>query len=234
MKKVTWKRTMAYLIDIILIYLVVSMFSNIEAINPTFEEYDKATSEYVELYEDYMSAATKNASGLEELATEVTNKSYDVARYGYTITIMGLIVSALYFIVFEFYNKGQTIGKKLMKIKVVNDNNERPSFVQCLIRSSIKYNILLGSSILLGIACLILLLVGSKSAYFEYSAWIQSVDFSIAAVSLILIMFRKDGKGLNDMLAHTSVISAVKEKDEIKEANYTEKETEKEDKKKVK
>lgn len=234
MKKVTVKRVAAFLIDIIFIYLIVSLFSNIEVLNPHYKEYEKATNEYIELYEDYTTAIKNNASGQEEIVAQVTEKSYEVSKYGYTVTIIGLVVSTLYFVVFEYFNKGQTVGKKLLKIKVTNDEGKRPTFAQCLIRSSLKYNIILGGSIALGIINVLVLILGSKSVYLQYTPWIQSVDFSIAAVSLLFMMFRKDGKGLHDMLAHTNVLSTMSEVSDVKEANYTENQSENKDNEKEK
>ena len=44
MEKVTGKRVSAYLIDIIIIYLVVVLFSSIEILNPSAKKYENYLS----------------------------------------------------------------------------------------------------------------------------------------------------------------------------------------------
>jgi uncharacterized RDD family membrane protein YckC len=48
----------------------------------------------------------------------------------------------VYFIVFQYLNKGQTIGKKLLKIKLVNEDKKEISLKQILIRGIMIYSIL--------------------------------------------------------------------------------------------
>ena len=221
MEKVTGKRVFAYIIDVIIIYMIVALFSSIEAINPMSKEYDRAATAYSDLYTDYMQAIQSNASELEILETELTSLNYDISYFGAPIIIVGIVASILYFIVFEYFNKGQTIGKKLMKIKVVSKEKGKPSFVQIACRSLIKYNILTGSSIIVGTVILILLGLASKEVYIKYAVIIQSLDMAFAAGSLICMMFKKDGRGLHDIISET-LVCKVEGNSAVKEAEYVE------------
>jgi uncharacterized RDD family membrane protein YckC len=232
MGKITGKRVSAYLIDIIIIYLIVALFSSIEILNPSAKKYEKAQKEYTNLYSEYMLAVQNGSSGLEETERQLTNINYDLSKYGASIIIVGLAASILYFVVFEYYNKGQTIGKKILKIKVLTNDNKRPSFKKIASRSIIKYNLLTGSSIIVGVIVLLLLGFTSKSFYIKYAIIIQSFDMAFAGATLLFMMFRKDGKGLHDIISGTQVCK-VETAESIKEAEYIENEVKEEAPKKI-
>lgn len=232
MEKVTGKRVSAYLIDIIIIYLVVLLFSSIEILNPSAKKYEEATSEYSTLYSEYMLAVQNGSSGLEETESQLTNINYDISYYGASIIIVGIVASTLYFVVFEYFNKGQTIGKKILKIRVVTKDNKKPNFAKIASRSLIKYNILTGSSILIGVVVLLLLGFTSKAFYIKYAIIIQSFDMAFAGATLLFMMFRKDGKGLHDIISGTQVCK-VETAESIKEAEYIENEVKEEAPKKI-
>ena len=50
----TLKRICAYLIDSIIIFAIITLFSKIEILNPNTKEYNEAINQYYEVYEDYM------------------------------------------------------------------------------------------------------------------------------------------------------------------------------------
>ena len=227
MKKVTGKRVIAYLIDIIIVYLIVSLFSGIDGLNPTAKEYNNAYEEYTQVYRQYTEAIQHGASELQVIEDQLTEISYYVTLYGATITLINIVCSIIYFIVFAYYNKGQTLGMKLLKIKLVSEDKKKLTFLQVMSRSLLIYSIFTGT------ASFILLELASKATFLKYSVSIQALDIAIVAVSLIMMMFRKDGKGVHDMFANTLVVSSVEPKEDVKEAEYTE-EVKKEPKKQIK
>ena len=48
MKKPTLRRIGAYIVDIIVITMISSMFVRIEFLNPKYDEYEKAYNEYID------------------------------------------------------------------------------------------------------------------------------------------------------------------------------------------
>lgn len=232
MEKVTGKRVSAYLIDILIIYLIVALFSGIEILNPTAKEYEKARSEYTTVYNDYTLAIQNGSSELDEIEKQITDINYDLSKYGISIIIIGLAASVLYFVAFEYYNKGQTIGKKILKIRVVTNDNKRPSLGKIAARSIIKYNVLTGSSIFIGVIVVLLLGLTTKAFFVKYSIIIQSFDMTFACATFLLMLFRKDGKGIHDIISGTQVCK-VETNESIKEAEYIEKDAKEETPKKI-
>ena len=57
-----------------------------------------------------------------------------------TQAIQSPIAFLLYYLLLEYYNNGQTVGKKFSKTKVVNLKGEKPSFKAIFIRSLLRFN----------------------------------------------------------------------------------------------
>ena len=205
-KKPTSKRILAYLVDGVIISIIVSLFSSISFLNPYMEEYE-------DLYEDYQEYVMDMNDPMD-LLNDVTVKdyTYQLSKYGIYMSITSLVVSFLYFGIFQYYNKGQTVGKAIFKIKVVSNNDNKLSLVQVIIRSAF-INSLLTSSLLI-MATLFL----SKSVFLDADLVIEYLDMAILFISAGMIIYRNDGLGLHDMIAHTKVVFA----DEVLETNVKE------------
>ena len=96
--------------------------------------------------------------------------------------------------------KGQTLGKKLLKIKVVNDNGERPSIWNMVIRGLLIYGIVTTLYSTISINFL-------DMEKFNYSvSVISAIESMIIIVSILMMLYKKDGRGLHDIIAKTNVI----------------------------
>ena len=114
--------------------------------------------------------------------------------------IVEVVVIILYYVVFQCYNKGQTIGKKLMHIKVVSNNGDELNINNYIMRSIIV------NSLLINIVLIGLVLFTSKEIYFYTSYILQGIQSVLVIVSAFMMMYKKDGRGIQDYLAHTKVI----------------------------
>ena len=54
--------------------------------------------------------------------------NYYVSKYSIKVNIIGIVLSILYFGVFEWYKKGKTIGKMVMRVKTVPNNPDSTSY----------------------------------------------------------------------------------------------------------
>ena len=123
----------------------------------------------------------------------------------------------LYFGLFQYYNKGQTIGKKLMKIKVVSNDGKKLKLSQVIIR------MLIINSVLTSVILISLISFESKGLYISTSKYINMIDATLVSASIIMIMFKNDGRGLHDLLANTKVVYVNNSSEVIKEAKIIEK-----------
>lgn len=209
MKKPTLRRIGAYIVDIIVITMISSMFVRIEFLNPKYDEYEKAYNEYI----DFTSEVINNPEKVND--SNFNDITYNLSKTGLATSIITLVVTTLYFVGFQYINRGQTLGKKLFKIQVVDSENKKLKFYQVLVRA------LLIDKIATNAISAVLISTLSKNAYLTGSQYVELVDMAIMAASFILIMFREDGKGLHDMIAGTKVVfeSEVNEEEsKVKEA----------------
>ena len=186
-------RLIAYIIDIFLISLVCS---GILFFVPRNENYQKYVKEYKQIQTDFIS---------EKITyDEYFNKSIDVVYdidYSNVLPMIleiGLII--LYFVVFQFYNKGQTFGKRLMKLRVVSVKDKELTLNQMAYRS------LIINSIFINLLILGSLLFLGREYYYYASVSLQFLAGVIILTTLVMVLFRKDGRGLHDVIAGTKVI----------------------------
>ena len=96
---------------------------------------------------------------------------------------------------------GQTIGKKIMKIRVVNKDNSNVGHGILIFRTAVIYGVIES------IISLIILQFISSNMYLYVITPLEFLQYAFVLISLFMIMFRKDGKGLHDILFKTKVVS---------------------------
>src|SRR5574344_2302253 len=146
MIKCTGKRIAAYILDMLFVLIIAGMFAKIELINPTQKEYNEALEKYNEKYTLYLKERTNNDYNTSSSqVSEQLNKTYEVTdkeldELGYEVEkqslpskIILIVCSILYFAVFQFYNKGQTLGKVIMKIHLISEDKKKLSIWQTII-----------------------------------------------------------------------------------------------------
>ncbi len=188
-----YKRIIAYLIDCFILFVVLTILG---LVIPTFGNINEINNEL----EEVLNNAT-NITNDEDVANEqiekLNNLSYDLAKATYLTTVVGIVVYILYFVVYQARNNGQTLGKKLMKIRVVKNDGTVPDINTLIKRCLIPYGILIN------IILLILLLIISKASYISISSIIQEIHIGVLLVTIIMIVVK--GRGIHDYIAGTKV-----------------------------
>ena len=208
MGKPTFKRFLAYIIDIIIITLIASAFSKIKFINPNADKLD-------ELQQEYTSYILENPNAAMNSKDEtILNMSYDLAKLGIYNSVITLVITFLYFSIFQYYTGGKTAGKKLLGIQVISTDGGELKLSQVVIRSAIVNSIITSTLVCI---CMVTL---SKQNYISISNVIQILDIGIVLLCAGMIIYREDGVGFHDKLAHTKVVrvSDLEDVDDIKEA----------------
>ena len=190
------QRLGAYIIDYIFILLLITLLGQIRFLNPTFDEYYKTYDESMEMINN---TNEENIFKLLE-SEEYSLANYNLAKYSVSISIISIIVYLGYFVGFQKWNKNQTLGKKLFNIEVASIENTDVKWWQILLREIIIYNLIAE------ILYVILILFLNVNSYFMISNIILAISSLIFLINVILILFRKDGRGLHDLLAKTIVV----------------------------
>ena len=186
-------RLVAYIIDVTLVSIVCS---GILFLFPKNENYSKYLKEYQEVQTNFID----NKIEADEYIHKVADITYDIDYSNVLSMIVEVVLLILYFIVFQFYNKGQTFGKKLMKLRVVNNNGNELTLNQVTCRA------LIIDSILINLFMIAALLFSGRNYYYYASLSLQILSGIIIFFTLMMIFFRKDGRGLHDVVTGTKVI----------------------------
>ena len=193
MKVPFFKRLFAYIIDILIVTILTTMICS--AIPSKNENVEKKLSElsteliekkidnkeYIDKYKDLMYESNKN----EKATTAIT-----------------LVLTIAYFVVFQYMNKGQTISKKLLGLRVVSSETKKEvSILKGLLRS------ILPISIISNTISIALINILTKKVYINLYLAASELETLFIFVTVFLILYRKDGRGLHDMIANTMVVS---------------------------
>lgn len=189
------KRIIAYFID----FMIVTMISSTIFTLPIFKE---NYNEHNSLYEEYSEVLIEQMnSGSAEVNDELLNSiTYDIMKASTPSLIIRISTLILYFGIFAYFLKGQTIGKKIFKIKVTNLEGELPSPGLFVLRSVIITNAIPE------IISLFILILGSKNLYLATYNYTSYITMIIYFVIIGFIIFRDDERGLHDVICKTKVI----------------------------
>ena len=206
MKANSYKRVLAYLVDVMIISFVSLLLTSFV---PTSENYNKLNKEFETLTTDYRNQEVT----MEEYLEKGTDINYQLIKEGVPQTIVSTVLSIIYFVVLAYFMNGETLGKKLMKIKITSNNDKKLTMNNYLIRA------LVIDSVLMNIITIITILLFSKDIYLTSYNIVSYVFSFVYIVSLAMILFSKNGRGLQDILANTKVISTeiIEEKQEVLE-----------------
>lgn len=188
-----FERAGAYLFDIFIVSLFLVIIGVVlPSVNT--DEYDKQMEQ---LEEQYMNG-------------EITMQLYFKESYGIIYemqnktklsSLISLAVTVAYFVIFQTMYNGQTLGKKLLKLRVVdNDSKQNIGIGKMLLRSLFTQSIVSSS------CCLIMLLLFSKNIYIIGYLIISAIELIVIIASIIMILYREDKRGLHDLIAKTCVI----------------------------
>lgn len=134
----------------------------------------------------------------------------------WALTMILILPFGLYHLVMEATMNGQSIGKKLVGIKVISENGGRPSLGQLIIRWLIRT-----SDYMLIIIIVVMFIVSASGARLDAETWgAFSLTIILLVVDLILVNTRKQQR-LGDILAHTVLID-TKQKSKLTDTVFLE------------
>ena len=205
--KTLLKRFGAYFIDYLIVTVIIYGVMLLPFVNPKKEEYNTKYNEVVRVNEQYRNNEISN----EEFNEAIIPIAYDLYRLNTSYVIVSTICFIGYFVIFQFLYKGQTIGKKLFKLRIVSTNDKPLTMANFFVRALILYNILIP------IIELIIVYTMSPDNYYGLYQNINLVSYIIMYITLFFMLVRTDGRGLHDILANTVV-----NEEEEKQINITE------------
>lgn len=217
------KRVMAYIIDVLIFSIVLTPIINWSVINPYIDEYTENYSEYTELVEQ--ANAGEIDTETDEYKDKIVDLNYNINKYKVISSSISVVGFLLYFAVLQWALKGQTIGKKIMKIRVVANNEDKKLNVgNYILRSLILNNIIFSIILIIGVY------IFKAPGYYTLSMVVSYLQLLVMSLIMLMVVLRKDFRGLHDFVAGTKVIDlavpvqdeASLEKEEVEEKQVIE------------
>ena len=202
------KRVMAYIIDVLIFSIVLTPIINWSVINPYVDEYTENYSEYTELVEQ--ANAGEIDTETDEYKDKIVDLNYNINKYKVISSSISVVGFLLYFAVLQWALNGQTIGKKIMKIRVVANNEDKKLNVgNYILRSLILNNIIFSIILIIGVY------IFKALGYYTLSMVVSYLQLLVMSLIMLMVVLRKDYRGLHDFVAGTKVIDlAVSVQDE--------------------
>lgn len=219
---ISLKRIVAYIIDILIVSLVVAVLSNVHFLNPYKDEYEEANEKYLNITEDMRS----EDFDFEEHEDEVLALNYDIYKYRVYSNVISIGTLILYFGVVQLVLEGQTLGKKIMNIKVISNKDKKLNIGNYLLRIVILNNIIFTVLSMIGVS------IFKIKNFYYFIYYLSLIQNAVYMLNILMVVLKKDNRGLHDMVAGTRVIdlkeTGVTVSDDITELQVKENETIKE------
>lgn len=194
MKYNFFRRLGAFVIDYFIVAFILSL------ITMGFKTDNNLINEANGLVDSYINEEIT----IEEYNDSVIDINYKLQKSNVLVNGISCVLYIGYFVVFAFLNKGQTFGKKLLKFRIVSKNEDRAKIGRIFIRSLFIYGIL--SSLYSAVFVNFL----SVKAFNIGSVIVSYIEILFIIVSFTMVLYRKDKRGMHDMIAGTVVIGEVK------------------------
>ena len=210
--EISLKSIIAYIIDILIVTIFTTLAGRIEFLNPRMDDYNKTYEQYVKLTEKYNNKKVKQ----KEYEKQMIDINYRLNKENLSNGIITISSLVLYFGIIQWLLKGQTVGKKILKLKVTSNEDKKINILNYLIRTIILNNIIFRIAIMVGPYFM------NKNIYYNYSSILSLCESIIESAILLMVVMRKDNRGLHDIIAGTKVISLeqIEEDNNVIEANF--------------
>lgn len=184
-------RIFAYIIDMIIVILLLNLI--LCFFKPT-NNYVKLNNELDNLNESYINGKINTTTFINNQADIV----HDLDKEKFLSNILEAFILIGYFIILPYLNNGKTLGKQLMKIKIIGEDG------------NLDYNKLIIRALVIDGLGYLLIMLGSvyilpSMGYFVLIT-ILSIMEIILFISGIVLIIKNGEQGLHDKISKTKVI----------------------------
>ena len=186
------KRLGAYILDAIIVSLIFSVLTM----------FIKESNNLINL-NNQLNTISENfinkTKTMKEYFNQYSSIEYLISKEMFLQNLFSLILMIGYFVILPYYYNGQTIGKKLMKIKIVKEDDK-------LTINDLALRSLLSNGIAMTFIELALIFLIKDTAYFITISILSFIQFLLVITSIFMILYRKDKKALHDIVCKTLVV----------------------------
>lgn len=187
------KRAIAYIIDLL---LITSILMILFYILPSDLKAQKIQTKIDQIGEEYASGEMDKMTYFMTLSS--LEKDLD-QKQAFEIVIDSVLI-VIYFIIVPYIWNGFTVGKRIMNLKIVSNENKKVRLMSLFIRAFIMDGLLASLFIIFGIYVI------DESFYLSFVSILVILQLLSLIVSYFMIKYRRDLKGLDDILSHSKVV----------------------------
>ncbi|HHU55021.1 MAG TPA: RDD family protein [Mollicutes bacterium] len=187
------KRFLAYVIDILLIGIIIAVISKPLVDNKKIILLNQQLNEVNETILNSDMKFTQNFKNYAQIVKQIDLENV-------LVNIFTIIMILIYFVFVPYYNNGQTLGSKILKTKIVTRDGSPLTITKLMVR-----NFILNGLLYLAI-CLAFLYLFSGIIYFIMISILSFIQLGLAITSVFMILYRKDKRGLQDILSETKIM----------------------------
>lgn len=194
MKVYFLQRVAAYFIDILVVLGISVVFT---FFIPVTEKYSEALENQENILQQYENKEIND----EEYLNLYKENQYIMSKESMIFDFVSIIITIAYFGAYSYYNNGMTLGKKIMNLRIVDVSGKKSSYIRFLLRASLLHGPILS------ILVLLFLIFMGKDMYFLWSNGVNVIYSIFTFLCVFMSMFRKDGRGLHDLISGTQVVA---------------------------
>lgn len=187
------KRMIAYMIDLL---LITSILMILFSILPSDLKTQKVQTKIDQIGEEYASGEMDKMTYFMTLSS--LEKDLD-QKQALEIVIDSVLI-VIYFIIVPYIWNGFTVGKRIMNLKIVSNENKKVHLMSLFMRAFIIDGLLASLLIIFGIYVI------DESFYLSFVSILAILQLLSLIVSYFMIKYRRDLKGLDDILSHSKVV----------------------------
>lgn len=187
------KRLSAYIIDITLVGAIIML---IYYFIPETKKVTDLQLDVAILNENYLNKQINTGEYINDYSILMHN--LDNERI--ILVVINFIMIFSYFVIIPFFTHGKTLGKYILGIKI-KPNKEKLTIISLFIRNIVTNG--LGYLLLSALALLII----PENLYFYAITILGITQFLLVIISTFMIIYKKDRRGLQDILSNTDVVN---------------------------
>lgn len=190
-----YQRFLAYIIDFMVVFIILI----------TLQKLLPKSNKIIELNHDMSilnEKLLKEEIMYQEYSSEFAKITYQIDKENVIKNGINILLVCLYFVIIPYITKGYTIGLSIMKLKLTGPDN-RLKLNQLLIRNIIT------SGLLFMVVSLLFVCIFQNQTYFISITILGIMQLLLVIISAFMIIYRKDKRGLQDIISQTKIIKEV-------------------------
>lgn len=189
------KRLLAYLIDLFIFSLLVLCVVSIFKIDE-----NKVLINLTEQQNNINQAYLDGDMSFSNYVSEFSKINYLIDKKEVLVNITNTILLIILYVFVPFFLKGQTLGKKLVGIKIVKLDNANPDLNTLMIRS--LFINFIGYMLITLLAVFIL----KDFSYFIVTFILTIFELLLVIISTFMILYKSEKRAVHDYITQTKVI----------------------------